>query len=280
MDTMETKKFVVRSLTTHNTGAEILGLDLSKPIGETVRRTINELFTKYHVLVFRGQDLSPEQFAAAGEIFGAIMPQHHKQLRESPNVEVYAIRNEEVEPGKYLIAGETFHTDHSDHQAPPRATALHAISLPTSGGDTQFVNMHNAYDDLPGPMKNRLDGLKAVHVFQSKYSPRALRAVTNDTRGAARSPAIHPLVRMHPENGRKFLYLNPVRIETVIDMPDDEALALINELMEHATQRRYEYRHQWMHGDMLIWDNRSVMHKANADYDMKQKRHLYRLMVV
>jgi taurine dioxygenase len=92
-------------------------------------------------------------------------------------------------------------------------------------------------------------------------------------------PALQPLVRTHPDNGRKFLYLNPVRMEAIVGMPDDEAQALIAELMAHATQKRFEYRHKWIMGDMVIWDNRSVMHQANADYDMKEVRHLHRIMV-
>jgi taurine dioxygenase len=90
---------------------------------------------------------------------------------------------------------------------------------------------------------------------------------------------IHPLVRMHPENGRKALFLNPVRMESIVGMEDKEALALINDLMRHATQKKYEYRHRWHHGGWVLWDNRSVMHQANADYDMNQRRYLYRLML-
>ena len=92
-------------------------------------------------------------------------------------------------------------------------------------------------------------------------------------------PGIPPLVRIHPENGRKALFLNPVRIESIVGMPDDEALDLITELMTHAIQKKYEYRHQWKYGDMVLWDNRSVLHKANPDYDMNERRFLYRLML-
>ena len=163
---------------------------------------------------------------------------------------------------------------------PPKATALHPVSLPSSGGDTQYVNMHNAYDDLPAAMKRRIDGLRAVHVWESKYSPRKMRPLARQSSEALPPPGIHPIVRLHPENGRKALYLNPVRMESIPGMPDDEALALIKELMAHATQKKYEYRHQWRYGDMVIWDNRSVMHQANGDYDMNETRHLYRLMIV
>ena len=92
-------------------------------------------------------------------------------------------------------------------------------------------------------------------------------------------PGIHPLVRTHPENGRKALYLNPVRIEGIVGMADEKALDLVAALMTHATQKEYEYRHQWRYGDFVIWDNRSVIHKANPDYDMNKRRYLYRLML-
>jgi len=139
--------------------------------------------------------------------------------------------------------------------------------------------MHDAYDDLPEATKRKIDGLKAVHVYQSKYSPRSLGTINEESRRNLPPPGIHPLVRTHPENGRKALFLNPVRMESIIGMEDKEALALIDELMRHATQRKYEYRHKWRAGDWVLWDNRSVMHQANPDYDMSERRYLYRLML-
>jgi taurine dioxygenase len=156
---------------------------------------------------------------------------------------------------------------------------LFAVELPSSGGDTQYVNMHEAYDDLPVETKQRIDRLKAVHVYLSKYSPRPLGAISEESRRDVPAPGIHPLVRTHPDNGRKALFLNPVRMESIVGMEDEAALALIGELMRHATQKKYEYRHKWRYGDWVIWDNRSVMHQANPDYDMSERRYLYRLML-
>jgi taurine dioxygenase len=113
----------------------------------------------------------------------------------------------------------------------------------------------------------------------NKYSPRELRPLSEDSARQVPPPGIHPLVRTHPENGRKALYLNPVRIEGIIGIEDEQALDLVAELMTHATQKKYEYRHQWRYGDFVIWDNRSVIHKANPDYDMNERRYLYRLML-
>jgi taurine dioxygenase len=139
--------------------------------------------------------------------------------------------------------------------------------------------MHDAHDALPAALRARIAGLKAVHVYQSKYSPRDLSSINTDSMKAVPPPGVHPLVRVHPENGRKALYLNPVRIESIVGMDDKDALALIDQLMKHATQQKFEYRHKWLPGDWVIWDNRSVMHQANPDYDMAERRYLYRLML-
>jgi taurine dioxygenase len=270
--------FTITPLTDH-TGAEVVGLDFARPIDTQTRATLNRAFAEHHVLVMREQHLAPDEFKAAAHVFGELQ-QHDKKERHVPgHSDVYYISNDEIVNGKRIIPGETFHTDHSNHPRPPKATMLFAVELPASGGDTQYVNMHDAYDDLPEDTKQRIDGLKAVHVYLSKYSPRPLGNITEESRRNVPPPGIHPLVRTHPENGRKALFLNPVRMESIVGMEDADALALIADLMRHATQRKYEYRHKWRHGDWVLWDNRSVMHQANPDYDMNERRYLYRLML-
>ena len=156
---------------------------------------------------------------------------------------------------------------------------LHAVSLPDRGGDTQYVNMRLAYDELPERDKCRLDGLKAIHVYQSRHSTRKLMELSPESRNHVPEAVTHPIVRTHPESGRKAIYINPIRIEGIVGMPEAEALALLADLLEHATQEKYQYRHQWQPGDLVMWDNRSLLHKANGDYDMKQRRYLYRIML-
>jgi taurine dioxygenase len=272
--------YTITPMTAHGTGAGIHGLDLSRPVDAAQRKRINTDFAKYHVLIFREQKMSAAQFAAAGEnIFGPLLSQHHKDVRATGHPEVFEIRNTEVAPGEYRINGGSWHTDHSNHPCPPRATALHTVTLPSYGGDTQFVNMHLAYDALAAAMKQRIDGLKAIHAWESRYTPRKMRPLSADSAKALPPPGVHPLVRVHPENGRRFLYLNPVRIDGIVGMDDGPAMALVNELIAHATQQKFEYRHQWVMGDVVIWDDRSVMHQANGDYDMKEVRYLYRIMI-
>jgi alpha-ketoglutarate-dependent taurine dioxygenase len=270
--------FTITPLTGH-TGAEVVGLDFTQPLDAGTRETLNEAFAEHHVLVMRDQHFEPEQFKAAAQVFGELQ-QHDKKEHHVPgHPDVYYVSNDEIVNGRRIIPGETFHTDHSNHPRPPKATMLYAVELPSKGGDTQYVNMHDAYDDLPAETKKRIDGLKAMHVYLSKYSPRPLGSITADSLRDVPPPGVHPVVRTHPENGRKALYLNPVRMESIVGMEDQDALKLIDELMRHSTQKKYEYRHEWRYGDWVIWDNRSVMHQANPDYDMNERRYLYRLML-
>jgi taurine dioxygenase len=264
---------------TERTGAQVTGLDFRETIDAATRAALVRALAERHVLVMRGQSFTPDEFKAAAQIFGALQP-HDKKERHVPGYPgVDYVSNDEFVDGRRIIPGETFHTDHSNHPRPPKATTLFAVELPSQGGDTQYVNMHDAYDDLPDDMKRRIDGLRAVHVYLSKYSPRPLGRITEESRRALPPPGIHPLVQIHPENGRKTLYLNPVRMESIEGLTDEDALALIAALMRHATQSKYEYRHRWRPGDWVIWDNRSVMHQANPDYDMRERRYLYRLML-
>ena len=270
--------FTITPLTDH-TAAEVVGLDFTRPIDPETRDRLNRAFTKHHVLVMRDQHFTPDEFKAAAQVFGELQPHDKKEHHVPGHPDVYYVSNDEIVSGRRIIPGETFHTDHSNHPRPPKATMLFAVDLPSRGGDTQYVNMHTAYDDLSEDTKRRIDGLKAVHVYLSKYSPRPLGSISADSLRDVPPPGIHPLVRTHPENGRKALYLNPVRMEAILGMEDKESLSLIDDLMRHATQTKYEYRHQWRYGDWVIWDNRSVMHQANPDYDMNERRYLYRLML-
>jgi taurine dioxygenase len=270
--------FTLTPLTSH-TGVEVIGIDFTQPIDSKTRAILQRAFVEHHVLVMRDQHFKPDEFKAAVELFGEVQPHDKKEHHVPGYPGIDYVSNDEIVDGRRIIPGETFHTDHSNHPRPPKATTLFAVNLPSSGGDTQYVNMHDAFDDLPADTKQRINGLKAVHVYLSKYSPRPLGKISEESRRNLPQPGIHPLVCTHPENGRKALFLNPVRMQSIVGMQDEEALALINNLMRHATQTKYEYRHRWRHGDWVLWDNRSVMHQANPDYDMNERRYLYRLML-
>ena len=177
-----------------------------------------------------------------------------------------------------LVRGHTWHTDHSNEEYPAKATALYGVSLPEKGGDTMFCNCQAAYDELPQALKDKVDGLKAIHTYNSRFAPRKLPKRTKEEE--ARSPdVVHPVARTHPDTGKKAIYVNPVRIEQFEGMEIEESQALLNELIDFVSQDRFVYRHEWTRGDMVIWDNRQALHQATTDYDKSQFRKLYRMMV-
>src|SRR5215471_5361254 len=163
--------FTITPMTGH-TGAEIRGVDLTKPVDPDTCEALNRAFAQFHVLVVRDQEYGPEQFLAAVQLWGELQPHDKKEEHVPGWPQMYFVSNEQTVPGKRYISGETFHSDHSNHPAPPKATILYPVSLPSYGGDTQYVNMHRAYDELPQATKQKIDPLKAVHVYLSKYSPR------------------------------------------------------------------------------------------------------------
>ena len=263
-----------------HTGAEIRGLDLRRPVDTATHVALNRAFEDHAVLVIRDQQLSAPEFLKAMQIFGEIFPQHNSrfQVPECPAIH-YISNQDKLEDGRVYIPGEGYHTDHSNDAEPPKATALHAVKLPKTGGDTQFVNMNEAYDALPESTKKKIDALQARHVYQSKHSARKLPQLPGERNTIAAKSVLHPLVRRHPASGRKAIYINPIRIEEIVGMNDAEALPLLDALLTHATQSRFEYRHQWQPGDVVIWDNRCLLHEANGDYPVEQVRYLYRIML-
>jgi alpha-ketoglutarate-dependent taurine dioxygenase len=132
---------------------------------------------------------------------------------------------------------------------------------------------------LPSALQEKIDRLQARHVYQSKHSARKLPQLPGARQQIAEAAVVHPLVRRHAASGRKAIYINPIRIEEVVGMDDAEALALLDALLAHATQGGFEYRHKWQPGDVVIWDNRRLLHKANGDYPRDEVRYLYRLMI-
>jgi taurine dioxygenase len=269
----------IAALTEH-TGGEIRGLDLSRPVSQESRQALRAAFVEHHVLAIRDQSLSPAELLQAVTLLGEIFPQHNSRFALPECPQIHYLSNQDHFPdGRRYIPGEGWHTDHSNDVHPPMATALHAVKLPSRGGDTQFANMAQAYDALPESTKSRISPLTAIHVYQSSHSARKLMGLSDANRERVPNAVLHPLVRTHPESGRKSIYINPIRIEGLLGLDHREALPLLGELLEHATQTGFQYRHVWRPGDLVIWDNRCLLHKANGDYDMSEVRYLYRVML-
>jgi alpha-ketoglutarate-dependent taurine dioxygenase len=261
-------------------GAEATGIDLRQPISPDTRAALTRAFVAHGVLVIRDQTLTPAQMLAAVAVFGAVFPQHNTRFAIPDAPEIHYISNQDrLADGTRYIPGEGWHTDHSNDTRPPKATVLHAVRLPDRGGDTQFADMAAAYAALPARQQDRIAGLIGIHVYQSSHSVRRLMSLSDANKERVPNAVLHPIVRTHPETARKSIYINPIRIEGILGLDHKEALPLLDELLDHATAEAFQYRHEWRPGDLVIWDNRRLLHKANGDYDMEQTRYLYRVMV-
>jgi taurine dioxygenase len=271
---------VITADLTDHTGFEVRGIDLAAPVEPEMRARLNQAFVDRGVLVIRDQTLSPAQVLDAVRLFGDVFPQHNTRFAIPECPDIHFISNQDKFPdGRRYIPGEGWHTDHSNDVRPPKATILHAVRLPSAGGDTQFANMAAAFDALPEVLRERLRGLEAIHVYQSSHSTRKLMALPSEAKERVPNAVLHPIIRTHPETGRRSIYINPIRIEGILGLDHKEALPLLDDLLVHATAPRFQYRHKWQPGDFVMWDDRSLLHKANGDYDMNEVRYLYRVML-
>ena len=259
--------------------AAVSGLDLNMPADTTTQAALTRTLHDNLVLCIRGQQLAPVAFRDAMARFG--VPMRRQQLAQTAEcADVNIISSEDVDTqgdGKRLVNGASWHTDDSFMREPCSLTMLYGVVVPSKGGDTQFTNMYAAYEALPAETKARIDGLKVVHKYKSSRTNRV--AVLSAEEMASMPAATHPLVRTHPDTGRKALYLNPNRMEEIVGLPRAESDRLLDELIAHATQMKYQYRHAWRQGDIVIWDNRCTMHKANADYPEGERRLMHRVIV-
>ncbi|MDA0656551.1 MAG: TauD/TfdA family dioxygenase [Proteobacteria bacterium] len=269
----------IKKLADH-VGVEVKGVDASKPFDEETLKTVYKAWVDHSVLVLKGQNLTPQQFVEFGRQFGKPIEQNLKHLNVDGCPELAFISSEDRDihgTGKRIVRGTSWHTDHAYAEIPPKATMLYGIDIPAEGGDTQFTSAAAAFDALPAEKRNRLDGLRSVHSFESSRSPRPMVKRTEQEIAAYPGDAVHPLIRTNPDTGRKSLYVNTVRSECILDMEEEESNTTLDQIYVHLNQEKFHYRHKWTPGDIVVWDNRSVLHKANGDYE--GKRFLYRIMV-
>jgi taurine dioxygenase len=263
-------------------GIEVSGIDLRRADAGAAKE-LYRLWVDNSVICFRGQDLDPSAFIGAARRFGEPIVQIYGQFNLPDFPEIGVLTSEDGDTagtGERKIRGTSWHTDASYFERPPKATMLHALIVPPDGGDTDFLSMAAAYDALPGATKKRIDSLVAIHNYESTRSPRKLIKRSEDQVERFPENMGHPLVRTNPDTGRKSVYLNPIRVECIDGMARQDSDGLLDELMTHCLQPRFQYRHKWSPGDVLIWDNRSVLHQANDDYDWRRnKRRLLRIML-
>jgi alpha-ketoglutarate-dependent taurine dioxygenase len=263
-------------------GIDIHGADLSQPVSADFAATIRQALLDHHIVIVRNQSLSQEQQHAFTLHFGEIEDHvaRHSDARFSI---VHSVTNLDAagNPTEALdTRGNYFwHTDKSYHAVPSLMTMLHAVELPPDGGDTQFANMILAYRALPQAMKDRLAGLRAIHSWEASRLASGSKPAS-EAEARERPPVSHPIVRTHPETGDKALYIGTHAAGGVEGLPAAEGKALLAELLAHATQPEFVYTHRWRPGDLVIWDNRALLHRAVANYEMgRHRRVLHRTVV-
>jgi taurine dioxygenase len=265
-------------------GAEVNGLDLEQPVSDHDIGRIRAALVKHGLVVLRDQRITPEQHVAFSRRFGPLQIHVLNRFHLPRHPEILIVSNvvENGQPIGLVDAGADWHSDLSYVATPSLGALLHAQELPAEQGDTLYANMSNAYDTLPADVKKILEGRRAVHSYVYRYkrlqqlSP--WRADLTQKQIDEVPPVEHPVIRVHPENGRKALFVSEGFTSHIIGLPADESSALLKFLHEHTIRPENVYTHKWRAHDMVFWDNRSTVHYA-AITPQHLRRTLYRTTV-
>jgi taurine dioxygenase len=266
-------------------GAEVIGLDLSRPVADDDFARIHRAHLDHHVIVFRDQRITPDQQIAFSRRFGPLQIHVLHQFLLAGKPEILIVSNILDETGQPIGLGDAGHYWHSDlsyKERPSLGSMLHAQELPATGGDTLFANMHAAWDSLPAPLQERVADLRAEHTYLAKYDQLRERSpwrpALSDAQKAQVQAVVHPVVRTHPETGRKALFVSEHFTTRIVGIPEGESHDLLQQLFAHSVKPAHLYRHRWLPHDMVFWDNRSLMHLATGCPD-DQRRKLYRTTI-
>ena len=278
------QSFAIHPFTGAPLGAEVIGLDLSLPLATSDLGRLHRAHLDHHVLVFRDQHITPAQQVDFSRHFGALQIHvlRNFQLPEQPEVLVISNIQQDGKPVGLGDAGHFWHSDLSYKETPSLGSMLHAQELPAEGGDTLFANQHAAWDALPDDLKREVEGLQAEHWYLARYDelrqrnpyrPQLTQAQIDEVR-----PVSHPVVRTHPETGRRALFVSEHFTTRILGVSKQRSRELLDLLFDYGTRAEHVYRHQWQPHDMVFWDNRSLMHLAAGCPD-HLRRKLYRTTI-
>jgi taurine dioxygenase len=261
-------------------GVEIHGVDV-RTLDDAGFATIYRAWLDHNVAVVPGQQLEIEEFLRYSRRFGVVVPHPSKSTRHPDHPEITLLGVNKFGPDGqldmaiYRRGAEGWHTDGAYDAEPFKATQLYALAVPSQGGDTCFASMYAAYDALPARLKERLEGRRGAFTYGGRRKATALL----NPEDREWTPVFHPIIRTHPETGRKGLYFDPGKILRIEGLEPAESNALIEELTERMIQPEGEYRHRWRKGDIVIWDNRCSYHKAAGDYPPEEDRIHWRVSI-
>jgi taurine dioxygenase len=268
--------FSVRPLS-ERFGVEMRDIDLAT-CGPQLHRAVVEIFDRHGVMVIRDQKLSPEDQIRFTKAFGEPEDNPRREFTYPGIPEIYVISNKIVD-GRQIgdpTAGQGWHTDSSFREEPVKCTMLYAMEVPDEGSDTLLADLCAAWDALPKERQAALEGLKVQHSWRALMEMKNVYLAPDDN---SLPDVVHPMVRLHPADGRKALWVSTGTTRGVVGMPNPQGLDLLQELVDFATQDQFVYRHKWRVGDLLIWDNRCTLH-TGTPFDLKKyQRHVHRTWV-
>ncbi len=261
-------------------GAEIVGLDLTRPIDDATFDAVDNAFREHLVLIFRDAPLDPAQFVAFSRRFGALQPHVTKRYRHPDHPEIVYMTNVKAD-GAYDRAGAergalAWHSDLSYDDVPAKCTLLHALELPDRGGNTKFADMTAAHETMPAALRRRIAGLNA----EFRYGGRRGHGVEVLNDADRNLPnVIHPVARVHPETGRRAVFVNPYHTVRILGMAPAESDALLDEIFAWCERPEFQWEHHWRLGDTVVWENRCAWHRGPRDYPTDQHRVFLRATV-
>jgi len=262
-------------------GAELLDIDLKSADSETLDQVVRA-FHKHGAILLRDQNMTPDALLSFIGLFGEPEDHTQKQFTLPGYPKIFILSNRIVD-GRPIGAhndGVGWHTDYSYKAEPVMSTMLYAVEVPEEGSDTLLADCCAAYDALPEEKKKELDGLVLHHSYQYFMATREFgRAELTEQQKAENPDVYHPLIRTHPADGRKALWVSTGTVKGIEGMDTDEALSLVDELVEFVTQDKFVFRHKWRVGDILMWDNRCTLHTGTLYDDTKYVRQMYRMWV-
>lgn len=259
-------------------GADVTGIDFQAPLADEDRRAIEAAFVRRLVLRFRDSPLTPAQLCDFSRQFGELQPHIAKRYRHPDAPDVVLMINQDEKGNFDRVGAERgvgWHSDLAYEQAPAKATFLHAVAIPDRGGNTKFANMYLAYEKMPDGLRSRVDG-KFARFRQGGRM--ALNQGIMDKQDA-KADVVHPVIRTHPDSGRKSVYANPYHTVSIIGMSRQESDALLDELFEWCSQECFQWQQVWRVTDTIMWENRSAWHSGSLDYPIDQLRKFYRTTV-
>ncbi|EHP42384.1 taurine dioxygenase [Cupriavidus basilensis OR16] len=265
-------------------GAQIVGLDLAEPLSADDFARLHRAHLDYHVVVLRDQRITPAQQIAFSRRFGPLQIHvlHQFQLANHPEILIVSNVLKDGKPIGLGDAGHFWHSDLSYKEKPSLGSLLHAQELPAEGGDTLFANMHLAWETLPAHLKAKVEGLKAEHTYLAKYAELQQRSPWRPNltpeQIAQVAPVLQPVVRTHPETGRRALFVSEHFTTRIAGLPEDESRDLLAQLFAHSVKPEHIYRHAWQEHDLVFWDNRSTLHLA-AGCPQAMRRVMYRTTI-